>query len=237
MFNREVASDLGGRAAEPERPGLPGRGLVLSVKRLGNRRESAESTAVEHVLRLEVRVDDRPRFVTTASALLTAREAGGIHPGETVLALRVDPDDTGRVLIDLAGEPPDVRVAAEPGQRTAAEILETGERCEVVVRQATRLGLRSPDDVDLYAFVLSVAVGDHAPYRVKVGMPVPPAAIPLLYPGSRLPARHLPGGHREDVVVDWSAALGQRDEEEGVVLHWDEARRAASDGPERAASG
>jgi hypothetical protein len=237
MFNREVASDLGGRDAEPERPGLPGRGLVLSVKREGDRRDSAGSAGAEYALRLEVRLDDRPRFVATAVTRLTEREAGGINPGETVLAVRVDPDDTGKVVLDLACEPPEVRVAREPGQRTAAEILEIGEQCEVVVRQAIRLGLRSPDDVDLYAFVLSVGVGDHAPYRVKVGMPVPPSAVPFLYPGSRLPARHLPGGHREDVVVDWTAALGDRDRQEGVVLDWDEARRTASDGPGRAASG
>jgi hypothetical protein len=237
MFNREVASDLGGRDAEPERPGLPGRGFVLALKQSGHRTATADPAGAEYALRLEVRLDDRPPFVATVVARLTEGEAGGISPGETVLAVRVDPDGTGRVVLDLACEPPDVRVVAEPGQRTAAEILETGERCEVVVRQATRLGLRSPEDVDLYGFVLSVGVGDLAPYRVKVGMPVPPAAVPFLYPGSRLPACHLPGGHREDVVVDWAAALGQRGAQQAVVVDWEEARRATSDGSERAASG
>lgn len=59
----------------------------------------------------------------------------------------------------------------------------------------------------MYAFMLTIIVPAKAPYQIQVGNPVPPEAVPLVFPGSRLPARYLPGGIPEEVVIDWQAAL------------------------------
>jgi hypothetical protein len=48
-----------------------------------------------------------------------------------------------------------------------------------------------------------------APYQIKVGNPVPPEALPLLYPGSKLPAKFDPNGAQEAVAIDWAGALAR----------------------------
>ena len=49
-----------------------------------------------------------------------------IQPGNTVVAVRVDPTDHTRVGIDFSVEPPSVRLAKKEGQLTAQELLERG---------------------------------------------------------------------------------------------------------------
>lgn len=66
--------------------------------------------------------------------------------------------------------------------------------------------MQNASGVDLHAFVFSVFVEGKAPYQVKVGNPVPDAAVPLLFPGSRVPAKIDPDDD-QGVVADWEAAL------------------------------
>jgi hypothetical protein len=67
------------------------------------------------------------------------------------------------------------------------------------------VALKAPDGVEIYAFTLTVMVEGRAPYQITVGNPVPDDAIPLLYPGSNLPAKK--GSTDHEVVIDWKAAL------------------------------
>jgi hypothetical protein len=70
--------------------------------------------------------------------------------------------------------------------------------------------MKSPvSGLDLHAFLLTIMVSGQAPYQVKVGNPVPSAAVPLIFPGSRLPARFMAGDIPEAVAIDWPTALAQ----------------------------
>ena len=96
-------------------------------------------------------------------------------------------------------------IAGEPGRETAADILAKGTAARVAVVEASALGMKNPAGVDLYRFVLTVTVEGRAPYQIEVGNPVPPDAVPLLYPGSNLPAKVMPGKDN-DLAIDWATA-------------------------------
>ena len=59
----------------------------------------------------------------------------------------------------------------------------------------------------MYAFVLTVMADGEAPYQVQVGNAVPAAGVPLIYPGSAVPAKRIPERGQECVVVDWAVAV------------------------------
>jgi hypothetical protein len=45
------------------------------------------------------------------------------------------------------------------------------------------------------------------PYQIQVGNPTPPAALPFLFPGSRVPVKI--GTDPNAVVIDWDAAVAE----------------------------
>jgi hypothetical protein len=55
--------------------------------------------------------------------------------------------------------------------------------------------------------VLTISPQEGMPYQIQVGNPVPPEALPLLYPGSKVPVKVAPGNPNA-AVIDWAAALG-----------------------------
>lgn len=124
--------------------------------------------------------------------------------GRAWVAVRVDPANPASIALDFATVPPDVQVQAVEGESSAASILETGRPVEVVLVQAQSLGMTAPTGDTVYLLTLTVIDGAEPPYQTQVGNAVPPASLPVLFPGSRLRARR--GEGQGDIVVDWSAA-------------------------------
>jgi hypothetical protein len=91
----------------------------------------------------------------------------------------------------------------------AAHILQNGTPCEAVIAQSQPLGMRNPKGDDMYAFLLTITTDGQAPYEIRVGNPVPAAAVPLLHPGNTLPAKRMPDGDDHEVVIDWEEALAK----------------------------
>lgn len=122
-------------------------------------------------------------------------------PGQTVLAVRVNPADHTEVAIDFASEVPNVTVAAGQGHDSAAWLLANGTEANVVLVANQPMGLTSPAGDPVHALTLTVDKGAES-YQVQVGNGVPNSALPLLFPGSKLHARI--GDGPNDVVVDWA---------------------------------
>jgi hypothetical protein len=99
--------------------------------------------------------------------------------------------------------------SGDPTTGSAARILEQGVPCSAVIVETQSLGMRSSTGKDMYAFTLSVIADGQPPYEIQVGNPVPAEALPLLYPGSAVPAKRMPDGDEHEVVIDWDAALAQ----------------------------
>lgn len=89
------------------------------------------------------------------------------------------------------------------------------------------LGMRSPTSgLDMYAFTVTILCNGHAPYQTQMGNPVPPGGIPLMFPGSNLPAKVVPE-QQGQVMIDWDAAIAEAPSQELSVS----GRRGATDGP------
>jgi hypothetical protein len=150
---------------------------------------------------VEVSLDRRDPYMATCKQRFPEIELARINPGNTTVAVRANPADLTQIVLDLATEPPVVTTA---GKRSAAAILETGEPGHAVIVAFQPLGKRNPAGVDMYYFRLTVMVGGKDPYQIEVGNPTPAGALPLLYPGSRVPVKV--GAGANDVVIDWEAA-------------------------------
>lgn len=200
---------MGGDDPQLMASGQLGRAEVMNVQVTG--------ASVQHggappeqvcVFDLMVYLDNTPPFPAQARKRVPVYALAEIQPGRTVLAVRVDPADHARVGIDFSVEPPTVQLAQTPGKITAQDVLDRGSPCEAVIIQSQPLGVKSSlSGLDMYAFMLTIMVPGQAPYQVQVGNPVPPEGIPLIFPGSKLPAMYLPGGIPENVVINWKAAL------------------------------
>ena len=191
--------------------GLLGRGIVVSIQ------QTSVSTGVDFdpshvcVFTVEVALDDVPRYTATCRQAVRATVLPQLMmPGATV-AVRVDQNDHSRIALSLGEEPPTVTMASSGDANTAsaARILEYGVPCTAVIVQSQPMGMRNPAGNDMYAFVLTVMAEGRSPYQTQVGNPVPANAVPLIYPGSTLPAKRMPDGADHEIVIDWDAALAQ----------------------------
>ncbi|HUJ07280.1 MAG TPA: hypothetical protein VLX31_14320 [Streptosporangiaceae bacterium] len=188
--------------------GQLGRAEVMNVRVTGSSIQSGGAPPEQVcVFELMVYLDNTPPFPAEVRKRVPIYALANIQPGQAVVAVRVDPADHSRVGIDFSVEPPSVRLAQTPGKISAQEVLERGDSCEAVIVQSQPLGVKSSvSGLDMYAFLLTVLVPGQAPYQIQVGNPVPPEAAPLLFPGSRLPAKVMPGSPN-NVVINWQSAL------------------------------
>lgn len=190
--------------------GLLGRGIIVSIQ------QTSVSTGVDFdpshvcVFTVEVALDNVARYTATCRQAVKATVLPQLMmPGVTV-AVRVDPNDRSRIALSLGEEPPTVTMtSADPNTGSAAQILEYGSPCQAVIVQSQPMGMRSSTGKDMYAFVLTIMAEGRPPYQTQVGNPVPAYAVPLIYPGSTVPAKRMPNGADHEIVIDWDAALAQ----------------------------
>ncbi len=116
------------------------------------------------------------------------------------------------VAVRVAGVDGDVAVPTHKSPVKAAEILARGTACKASLLMTMPLGQQNDEGLDILGLILSVTVADGSAYQAQIGMGVPAAAVPLLYPGAELPARALDEWLRapsppDMVTIDWDAAL------------------------------
>jgi hypothetical protein len=190
------------------RNGLLGRGVIMEVQqtRVSTGGDDAFSRPV-CVFTVEVTLDNVPAYTASCRQSVPLTVLPQFVPGQTVAAVRVNPDNHDEIALDLATEPPEVTIAQSQGA-SAAEVLERGNPVRAVIVQTQPLGMKNQHGVDVHAFVLTVMPEGQKPYQTKVGNPVPEEAVPLLFPGSNLPAKVLPE-EPEGVVIDFKAAMAE----------------------------
>ena len=191
--------------------GLLGQGIITNIQQTSVSTGADFNPSHVCVFTVEVSLDNTPRYTATCrQAVLATVLPQLLNPGTTV-AVRVDPNDHSEIALSLGEAPPVITMAATGDANTgsAAEILAYGEDCRAVIVESQPLGRKNPKGVDMYALLLTVLADGSAPYQVPVGNPVPPNAVPLLYPGNNVPAKRMPSKGEKYIVVDWEKAVAE----------------------------
>jgi hypothetical protein len=182
--------------------GILGRADLLGVDLSGTTMQFGNGLVERKVtLTLQVYLDNQTPFQATATQRVQEIYIPQLIPGQTVLAVRVDPADHSKVAVDFASEVPNVKVAAGQGHDSAKWILENGTDANVVLVANQPIGVTSPAGDPVHALTLTIDKGAES-YQVQVGNGVPNSALPLLFPGSKLYAKI--GDGPNDVVVNWA---------------------------------
>jgi hypothetical protein len=188
--------------------GLLGRAIITSVRPTGTTLEVGNGLVQRVcVFTVEVSLDGKAPYTATCKQRIPEIHIPQIQLGNTTVAVRANPAELTQIALDFATEPPVVTTPGGSGSHSAAEILATGAPGRAVIVQYQPLGKRNPAGVDLYAFMLTVMPNNGDPYQIQVGNPTPPAALPYLFPGSRVPVRI--GTNPNSVVIDWETAAAE----------------------------
>lgn len=195
-------SAVGGVDGDLLANGLLGRGDLVGVDISGMTLQVANGLVERKcTLSLQVYLEGEAPYPATAVQRIPEVYLPQLVPGQTVLAVRVDPADRTKVAVDLATPVPTITVKASEGRDSAKWILENGSEARVVLVANQPMGLNSSLGDPVHALTVTIDKGPES-YQVQVGNGVPNSALPLLYPGSKLYARI--GDGPNDVVVDWA---------------------------------
>jgi hypothetical protein len=188
--------------------GILGRGILTEVQLTGTTVQTGNGLVQRTCLfTVEVSLDGRAPYTATCKQRIPEIQLPQIQPGNTTVAVRVNPADPAQIALDFSTEPPVVTTPGGTGDHSAAAILATGAPGQAVIVEFQPLGKRNPAGVDLYAYLLTVMPDGGDPYQIQVGNPTPPAALPFLFAGSRVPVRI--GSIPNAVAIDWAAAAAE----------------------------
>lgn len=183
--------------------GIPGRGVLVGIQVNGAQVSFGPESYRVCDLQLQVFLDGGQPYV--ASCRQRVHEV--ILPqlgGGAALSVRVDRNDASKVAVVFGEEPPIVTLAP-PADGGSATILAHGTEAEAVIVANQPLGLRNHEGHDVHLFTLTVTPPGAAPYQVQVGNPLPGAALPLVFPGARVPIKVGADGP-QSVAIDWERA-------------------------------
>jgi hypothetical protein len=188
--------------------GLLGRAIITELRPTGTTLEVGNGLVQRVcVFTVEVSLDGKAPYTATCKQRIPEIQIPQIRLGNTTVAVRANPADPAQIALDFATEPPVVTTPGGSGDHSAAQILATGAPGRAVIVEYQPLGKRNPAGVDLYAYMLTVMPHTGDPYQIQVGNPTPPAALPFLFPGSRVPVKI--GANPNAVVIDWEAAAAE----------------------------
>lgn len=197
-FTGGVDSDLVNR-------GIPARGLVMGVDVNGAGVSFGADNYRVCDLTLQVFLDGAQPYMAQCRQrvheVVLPQLGGGV-----ALSIRVDPQDGSRVAVVFGEEPPVVTLGPSPDGGAAA-ILAHGTPAEAVVVANQPLGVRNHEGHDVHVFTLTVIPNGAQPYQVQIGNPFPAEALPLVFPGAKVPVKIGTEGPQA-VAIDWAAAQG-----------------------------
>lgn len=188
--------------------GVLGRGIIADMKLTGTTLQTGNGLVQRACFfTVEVSLDGKEPYTATCKQRIPEILIPQLRVGSTFVAVRANPDDLSEIALDFNADPPVVTSPKGTGNHSASEILASGEAARAVILESQPLGKRNQEGVDIYAYALTVMPTGRDPYRIQVGNPTPPAALPFLFPGSHVPVKI--GNDPNAVVIDWDQAVAE----------------------------
>src|SRR5690606_9271478 len=116
---------------------------------------------------LQVYLEGEAPFHATAVQRIQEIYLPQLVPGQTVLAVRVDPADRTKVAIDFQTPVPNITVKGGEGRDSAKWILENGTEAKVVPVASQAMGLTAPAGDPVHGLSLTIDKGSDS-YQVQV---------------------------------------------------------------------
>jgi hypothetical protein len=198
LFSK-INQAFGGADAELLQTGVLGRGRVMSATPSGGTVQVGGGL-VERTCDFQILVllDGQVPYVAAARQRIPEVYLPQLQSGTASLAIRVDSANPQHIALDLKTPAPSVRVGHATGPGTASEILENGTDGTAVIVASTPNGYQNYLGYEMYAFTWTVVTGAPQPYQAQSMTAVPPDALPLLYPGSKV---HIKIGDQPNAIV------------------------------------
>lgn len=202
---KKIKQAAGGADSDLMANGRLGRGVIVGCQLTG----TAVSMGVEEFrvceLAVQVFLDGEQPYVAQCRQRIPEWLLPQIQAGGAAAAVRVSPSNPQEIAVDLQTEPPVVQLAKPPEGQGADHVLATGVPAEAVIVQNVPLGVRNWEGHDVHLFTLTVTREGQVPYQAQLGNPLPVTALPLVFPGAKLPVKVDPN-EPNSVVIDWDAA-------------------------------
>ncbi|MGP3956788.1 hypothetical protein ACTWPT_12370 [Nonomuraea sp. 3N208] len=191
-----MIKDMAGGNHDLRDNGVPAAAVILSMHDTGVTINDQPMVAFD----LEVHPESGDAYRVAHREPIPRLLVGAVLPGAH-LAIYVDPQDRGRVLIDWERAPRWSSPSA--GERvSAADILARGVPAMVTVLGTFSTNGMTADNGDpILGLVLRVS-GPNGSYEARLAHRVPPQYLALIFPDTRLPAKIAPEDPQK-VAIDW----------------------------------
>ncbi|MEV0198038.1 hypothetical protein [Nonomuraea sp. NPDC050691] len=195
-----LIKDLAGGNRDLLLNGVPASAVVLSMRDTGVTVNDLPMAVFE----LEIHQPGSMPYRVAHREPIPRLLVGAVLPGSQ-LAVRVDPNDAGRLAVDWSQATGRTSRPAAAGQQvSAADILARGVPATVTILGTFSMNGMTTDDGDpVVGFDLEVT-GPYRPYEVRLAHRVPRPHLTRLVPGTRLPAKIAPEDPQK-VAIDWEA--------------------------------
>jgi hypothetical protein len=201
LFN-SINKAFGGADAALLQSGIPALGRILSAAPSGGTVQVGGGL-VERTCDFQVLVlmDGQVPYRAAARQRVPEVYLAQLQSGAAGVAIRVDPADPQKIALDLRSAPPVPRIAQSTGPGTASYIRENGRDGTAVIVASAPLGYENYLGYPMQTFTLTVVDGAPQPYQTQAASAVPPASLPLVFPGSKVHVKI--GDQPHEVVVDF----------------------------------
>jgi hypothetical protein len=196
---------VGGMPADLKASGVEATAVVQQMSVIGSGSGTTVNGTPVVDFTLLVTLPGFAPYAAKVRQLLPYLLVGSVLP-DSMLFVRVDPNNSGRVAVDFSqmlpanGSPAMVQGTPQSGD----EVRATGTSGVGLIQQTFSVGsITAPNGDPVLGIIMNVSYPGHPAFLSKNGQRVPRDKLSLVVPGATFPVKGDPAKH-DFVVIDWS---------------------------------